>query len=597
MPVVAISVNRINSLLGQSYDIKKLVTTMQQLGCDVEDTVRISLYTCTFCNAPLEKLEKEDPPKRCDFCGNESETPFPHFSTDNAIRIDLLADRPDLFDPGGLARALKGYLGLAEGLSEYPVKGASVEVEVNPSLLQPESYRPFIVCAVVNMPVLDHNGLREIMKLQENLHWGIGRDRKLASIGVYDMAAITPPIRYRSVDPVGFSFTPLGMPGKSMSPRQILEEHPKGVAYAHLLSNLKAYPLLIDSKDQVLSMPPIINSEETKVSIGSQKLFIDVTGLTRDAVTKSLDTLVCSLAELGGEVEAVKIKHPEAEQTTPDLNPRAIIIQYKEAKKWLGLDFTEEECMGYLRKMRLSVTHKGDDAYEVHYPAFRTDVRHEVDIFEDLAIGYGYANIPTRLVPSMTVGKARGEELLSHTVREIMIGLGFTEIMSLNLMSEERHFQKFRLAPDDSGVVVANPKTIEQAVIRGHMMTGIMETFHKNRRKATPQKIFELGNVIRFNPKKETCTEENRHAAFAIIGPETGYAEGRAVLDSILREIGRCGTYHPAHHPSFCEGRCAHVTGENDLWAILGELHPEVLNNFGLAYPVTLCELRLMGVI
>ncbi|MDZ7262109.1 MAG: phenylalanine--tRNA ligase subunit beta [candidate division KSB1 bacterium] len=596
MPVVAISVKRLNELLGQSYDLEELVTALEQLGCDVEDTVELALYTCPFCEAPVEKLDREEPPKRCDFCGGESEMPFDRLATDRAIRLELLAARPDLFDPGGLARALKGYLGLEQGLPEYFVKQGSVVLNVDPAVLRPESYRPFIVCAVVTMPPLDHNGLREIMKLQENLHWGIGRDRKLASIGVYDLATITPPITYKTVDPVAFSFTPLGMPGQPMSPAAILEHHPKGTAYAHLLLGLQNYPILIDSKGQVLSMPPIINSEETKVKLGSERLFIDVTGLTRDAVTKSLNTLVCSLVELGGQVESVLMNYPEGPARTPDLSPHTIRIKFEEAQKWLGLDFTPEEFMGYLRKMRFSVTPR-DSAYEVGFPAFRTDIKHEVDIFEDLAIGYGFHRIPLHLVPTMTIGEARKEELLSQTVREIMIGLGFTEIMSLNLQSEERHFHKFRMEPGEQHALVANPKTVDQSMVRTHLMTGVMETFHKNRRKAVPQKIFELGNVILLNPKKETGAEEYRHLVFAIIGPETGYAEVRSILDSVLREIGRKGEYQAESHPAFCEGRCARVTGTNGLWALLGEIHPEVLNNFGLAYPVALCEVRLGQVI
>ena len=139
------------------------------------------------------------------------------------------------------------------------------------------------------------------MKLQENLHWGVGRDRKLASIGVYDLATITGPITYRTMDPDKEPFVPLGMPGKKMTGRQILESHPKGMAYAELLADHKRYPVLVDSKGLVLSMPPIINSDETKVKKGTTRVFIDVTGISQAAVTKSLDTLVCSLVEIGGD--------------------------------------------------------------------------------------------------------------------------------------------------------------------------------------------------------------------------------------------------------------------------------------------------------
>lgn len=596
MPVVAISAKRLNELLGKQYKMKILVDALEQLGCDVEDTAELALYRCPACQTPNDKLEHEDPPKRCDFCGYESEEPFEKFASDRVIRIDLLADRPDLFDAGGLSRALKGYLQLDQGLPEFTVQAGPVTVTVDPVLSNKDTFRPYIVCAVVTMPALDQNSLREIMRLQENLHWGIGRDRKLASIGVYDMAVIVPPIRYSTVDPENFKFCPLGMPGVQMTPMQILEDHPKGKTYAHLMEEYKRYPILIDSNDLVLSMPPIINSDETKCKLGSTGLFIDVTGISQDAVINSLNTLVSALIELGGKVETVQMNYPDKSVRTPDLRPRKIDIKFEAARHWLGLDFTRDEFMGYLRKMRLNVEPKGD-VYEVSYPVFRTDIRHEVDVFEDLAIGYGYTRIQPELIPNMTIGEARAEERLSQTVREAMLGLGFTEIMSLNLQSVERHFTKYRINPGAEHVIVENPKTIEQKVARSHMMTGIMETFHKNRRKVVPQRLFEIGNVIYINPEMETGINEYRHLAFGIIGPDTGYAEGRMILDSVLRELDLKGEYKSVTHPTFSEGRCADVTNATGLWARIGEIHPQVLNNFGLAFPVAFCELRLMKVI
>src|SRR5215212_9017145 len=176
----------------------------------------------------------------------------------------------------------------------------------------------------MKLPPVDETSLVAIMKLQENLHWGVGRDRKLSSIGVYDLSAISGDITYRTIDPDKDPFVPLGMTGKKMTGRQIVESHPKGVAYAELLADHKRYPVLIDSKNQVLSMPPIINSDETKVKQGTSRVFIDVTGISQAAVTKSLDTLVCSLAEIGGKIETVTIEEAESkERVTPDLTPRA----------------------------------------------------------------------------------------------------------------------------------------------------------------------------------------------------------------------------------------------------------------------------------
>ncbi len=596
MPVVAVSTKRLNKLLGKEYEMNMLVDALEQLGCDVEDTAEQALYQCPACQTPNDKLIHEDPPKRCDFCGHENEEPFEKFGTDEVIRIDLLADRPDLFDVGGLSRALKGYLHHEQGLPEFTVKDGDVVVDVDPVMSDKDTFRPFIVCAIVTMPPVDQDILREIMRLQENLHWGIGRDRKLSSIGVYDMSVLKPPIKYSVVDPVKFKFCPLGMPGVQMSPIQILEEHPKGKAYAHLMESYVQYPILVDSKGQVLAIPPIINSDETKCKIGSTRLFIDVTGISEDPVINSLNTMVSALIELGGQVETVQMKHSDKSEKTPNLTPRKIDIKYEDALQWLGVDLTRDDFVNYLKKMRLNIQPK-EKVYEVSYPAFRSDIRHEVDVFEDLAIGYGFSNIETNLVPSLTLGDERWEERISQMVREVMTGLGFTEVMSLLLQSVERHFKKFQLKLGYQHVIVENPKTIEQKVARSHMMTGIMETFHKNRRKAVPQRVFELGNVIVINPEMETGVNEYRHLAFCIIGPETGYAEARMILDSVLRELKLTGDYSPVDHPSFCEGRCAEVTNTNGLWARIGEIHPQVLNNFGLAFPVSYCEVRLMQVV
>src|SRR5215212_6819909 len=247
----------------------------------------------------------------------------------------------------------------------------------------------------MKLPPVDETSLVAIMKLQENLHWGVGRDRKLSSIGVYDMSAISGAITYRTIDPDKDPFVPLGMPGKKMSGRQILESHPKGVAYAELLDNHKRYPVLEDAKKQVLSMPPIINSEETKLRQGTTRVFIDVTGISHAAATKSLDTLVCSLAEIGGTIETVTIVDASGKQrTTPDLAPRSKEIDVAEAKRWLGLPLDNNSLTSALRKMRFDVTQgarseergarntsSSDSLLAAHsslltvaYPPYRTDI-------------------------------------------------------------------------------------------------------------------------------------------------------------------------------------------------------------------------------
>src|SRR3954453_12888444 len=356
MPIVNIDLAGLNRLLGKPYKTEVLQESLEQIGCDVEDVVDIERSRCPQCGSLVEHPLGQDEVKACTICSFESETPFKRAGSQKVMRLDLLADRPDLFDVGGLARALRGTLGIETGLPKYNTKSSGLTVKVDKSVTEKTSYRPFIACAVMTLPAVDETSLVAIMKLQENLHWGVGRDRKLSSIGVYDMSAISGDITYRTIDPDQEPFVPLGMPGKKMTGRQILESHPKGVAYAELLADHKRYPVLIDSKNQVLSMPPIINSEETKVKQGTTRVFIDVTGISQAAVTKSLDTLVCSLAEIGSTIETVIIKEADGkERVTPDLTPRAKDISVSEAKRWLGLPLDENSMAAALRKMRFDV--------------------------------------------------------------------------------------------------------------------------------------------------------------------------------------------------------------------------------------------------
>ena len=605
MPIVSIDLAWLNRLLGKPYPTETLRESLEQIGCDVEDVVEIGLSRCPQCGSLVENPLGQDEVKTCGFCGFESETAFKPAGKQQAMRLDLLADRPDLFDVGGLARALRGTLGIESGLPKYAVKDSGLTVKVDKSLGEKSSYRPFIACAVMTLPPVDETSLIAIMKLQENLHWGVGRDRKLSSIGVYDMATISGDIAYRTIDPDKEPFVPLGMPGKKMSGRQILESHPKGMAYAELLANHKRYPVLVDAKGQVLSMPPIINSDETKVKKGTTRVFIDVTGISQAAVTKSLDTLVSSLAEIGGTIETVTIVDADGKKrTTPDLKPRSTEIDLAEAKRWLGLPLDDKSLAESLRKMRFDVTEQGAGTREqgvgkfnVSYPAYRTDIRHMVDLFEDVAIGYGYGNIEPRLVRSMTVGTPRPEEVLSDRVRQILIGLGYSEIMSLPLTTEEHQFERLRIADaraiSQKSRIRSSKRTTSCAgissagcsrrcarIAAGRCRSGCLRSTTWSRSMIRRKQV--RPSIARWrSPRSAARAASPRRAASSTRCCASSAGKRNTKRSSIRRSC-------PAGPRTFF------VAGKPI--GVLGEVHPEVLTNFGLTYPVALAELTLARV-
>ncbi|MEZ4473564.1 MAG: phenylalanine--tRNA ligase subunit beta [bacterium] len=592
MPVVSIDAARLNALLRDSYAPERLSDALEQIGCDVEEVVELARYRCPACSSMVEGSQGAET-RVCGVCGHSQEAVFEQVDTITAIRLDLLAARPDLFDIGGLARALQGYLGEVRGMPRYATSPSGVTVRVDASVARPESYRPFIRCAVVHVPPLDDVDLATLMKLQENLHWGVGRDRKLASIGVYDLDTLQGDVHYTTMDPDTEPFEPLGMAGTRLSGRTILEEHPKGTAYAALLADHQRYPVLRDAAGQVLSMPPIINSEGTRVRVGSTRLFVDVTGPSEAAVVHSLNMLVSSLCELGGAVSTVDVITADGARTTsPDLSPRTYEISLPRAKQWLGLPLDAQSLVDCFERMRLDVAPLDDqgELFQVTCPAFRSDVKHMVDLFEDLAIGFGYENIVPAIVPTMTVGRPRPEEVASGLVRTALVGLGYTEVMSLPMTTEADHFTRLGQAVPEHFVRVANPKLRALTVVRSHLMGGVLQALHENRRRPMPVRLFELDNCVRLDAAGENGTTEERRLCFGDIGPDAGYASVRARLDALLWELGLTGTFEPVEHPAFVPGRVARFTTGTAVEGLIGEVAPGVLDAFGIDLPVGLVE-------
>lgn len=587
MPVVSIDAARLNALMDNPYTPERLGDALEQIGCDVEEVIELPRFRCPNCAHMIEGSLGSDT-NTCGVCGHSQEEQFAEVDRITAIRLDLLAARPDLFDIGGLARALKGYLGEVRGLPQYATTPSGWRCDIDPAMAGHR--RPYIRCAVVHIPALDDVQLATIMKMQENLHWGVGRDRKLASIGVYDLDTLTGPIRYTSIDPNGTRFEPLGLPGQTMTGAQILEDHPKGPPYAALLDGCDRYPALVDANDQILSMPPVINSESTKVKVGTTTLFIDVTGPSEAAVANSLRMLVSSLIELGGEAFSVDMGDG---LTTPQLTPGTKVVSLQKARTWLGLPLDATSLTDCFERMRLDVTPLDDgDGFEVTYPAFRSDIRHMVDLLEDVAIGFGYENIEPALVPTMTVGRPRPEEVISGQARTALLGMGFTEVMSLPMTTEADHFEKLRLPVPERYVRVANPKLKALTVVRSHLMGGIMNALAANKRRPMPVRLFELDNCVSLDADGLNGVREERRLCVAEMGPEAGYASVRSVLDALLRELGVDAKVFVVKHESFVPGRVAGLNA-GEVEGRLGEIHPEALIAFGLDQPVALLEVRL----
>jgi len=598
-----------------------LLTILPKLGCEVEEVAQVQQYICRVCGKIYDRTAAQGAPLLCTHCGVDFRAgpqSLGELGPGQVLRLNMLAVRPDLFDPGGMARCIRGFLGIQTGLPQYTVSAARLRVQVDPQLGRADSYRPWIACAVVRNVQLDHATIKIVMNLQEHLHWALGRDRKLASIGVYDLDTLAGDVfHYDAVDPDGLRFVPLGFdpadPASCITPREILERHKTGQAYAHLLRPFQRYPLLRDGVGTVLSMPPIINSEGTRVTLGTRNFFIDVTGLSQRTVERTLNVIVTSLKEILPqiEIECVLIEQPgggrsggadcgrdgacAAVRITPDLTPTEMRLDVRQAAETIGVPLNAGELAELLESMGYDVEECGHaDTLRVLVPPYRNDVMHPADLIEDAAIAYGYENIPAALVPTFTVGSPLAIEERSAIARRVMTGLGFQQVMTLVLTSAPAAFDRWRLPPDPRAVQIENPISAEQTMCRVSLLPGLLETLAINRQYDLPQYLFEVGDCCFVDEQAETGAREERLLAAAMIGTHVGYADIRAVADAFVHEMASTYVVRPSEHPSYIPGRVAALFDSRERpigW--MGEVHPEVLEAYGLRHPVAVLELSL----
>jgi phenylalanyl-tRNA synthetase beta chain len=583
-----------------------VVRTLDDMGVETEEVARVLVHSCLACENVIEKTEAQGAALHCPKCGidfRERPDRLKPLGEAHVARLNMLAVRPDIFDAGGMARYMRGFLGVQTGLIEYAVATAKLSVRVDAALARDESYRPAIACAVLRNVKLDNERIKLLMNLQEDLHWALGRDRKLASIGVYDLDKLNergPAFRYRAVGPDELRFVPLGFDladkAASLTPREILLRHKTGIAYAHLLARLTAFPLLTDGDGTVLSMPPIINSEATRVTMATRQCFVDVTGLAQRTVDRALNILVSGLKEVMPElsIEAVNVEYESGRVTTPDFTPAEMSLDARAAAETIGADLNPAALQALLERMGHGVTlAAGAAALRVRVPAWRNDILHPVDLIEDAAVAYGYDKLVPRLVPTFTIGVPRQIEETTAVVRRIFTGLGFHQVMTLTLANEETAFDKWGLSHDERAARIENPISSEQTMCRVSLLPGIVETLTINKQYDLPQHLFEVGDCCFVDASAETGASERRFAAAAMIGPHVGYADIRAVFDAFCREMAVSIEIRSADEPIFIAGRAAVLHVGARRVGRMGELHPRCLEACGLRHAVAAIEIDL----
>ncbi len=496
--------------------------------------------------------------------------------------LEIFPDRCDMLSPEGIGRAVKSFLNIEKGLPEYTVVPSEIVTEVELSV---QDVRPFIVTALIKNVELTEEFLKSLMDIQEKLHLTLGRNRRKVAIGIHDFADIEPPFTYKAVKPDELSFVPL-QKTHEMTLEDILEKHEKGKDYAHILKGKARYPVILDSKDNVLSFPPIINGILTQVTPQTNTLFIDMTGTDESALFNTLNILCSMLADRGADIYSTKVSYGGREKIFPDMSPNKIELDLEEARSLLGIPLDGPKASDALERMGYSVQNISGDKAILLYPAYRHDILHPWDIMEDLAIGLDYQQFLGTMPCKVTIGKGLQKKELEGALAELLVGYGYNEVMNYPLSNPDREYHDMGLEPDEDYAVLENPVSEEQCCLRTWLLPSLLINLKNNRNKPLPQKFFEIGDVV-VNGEQYTKT------AGVACHSEASFTEMKSMMEGLMKAMGIRYVIEPKKHNSFITGRCASLLIGEDEFGFFGEVHPQAISNFEFEHPCSAFEIDL----
>jgi len=506
---------------------------------------------------------------------------------DNEISVEVFPNRPDLLSLNGFVRGFLDFLGKGKGLRKYKVnKGLeNYKVIIDKSV---KSVRPFTACAIVRGLKLNEDKIKEIIDIQEKLHGSYGRNRKKLAIGIYPLEEIKLPIKFLARKPEDIKFQPLEFP-RVINGRQILSQHPTGREYGDLLKGCDVFPIFEDAVGEILSMPPIINSEKTgKVSDKTKEVFIECSGFNQEYLKKTLNMIVCSLAEMGGSIYSMEIQD-NGKSLSPDLEPEKIIFSLEGLNKTLGLELSEKEIKNYLSKMGIGYEKNNSESVAL-IPAYRTDILHEIDLSEEVAIAYGYENFVPEIPQISTIGKEDELSILKRKVSEVLVGLGLLEVSSYHLSTKEIQFKKIGIRDfnkNDKIIEVVDSKT-ENNILRTSLLANCIKIFSENSDASYPQKIFEIGRVF---DKVENEINEKEKLCISLCYEKANFTELKQILDYLMRMFDVKYEIKESDNVSFVEGRCGEIFVDGESVGVMGEVAPVILKNNKIKMPVASLEI------
>lgn len=527
-------------------------------------------------------------------------------SEDVIYKIDIPANRYDLLCLEGLVQGLLVFLGKMKFPEFRKVEGKSREKLVVTEATK--QIRPFAVAAVLRDVRFTKDSYASFIDLQDKLHQNICRKRALVAIGTHDLDTLKGPFTYDAKAPKDIKFVPLNQ-DKAMTAEELMEfysTHAQLKAYLPIIRDSPVYPVIYDANGVVLSLPPIINGDHSKIKLETRNVFIECTATDLTKAKIVLDTIVCMFSSHCAKpftVEPCDVLNPGNPTPVqyPELAFRKETISAAKANAYIGIDESPESLAKMLNRL-LPTTQNPSNPDELHVqiPPTRHDMLHICDIYEDVAIGYGYNRIPKTLPSTMHIARQYPLNKLTEQLREQIAQAGFTEGLTFTLCSRDDIAAKLNQNLDTIPAVhIANPKTLEFQVVRTTLIPGLLKTLAANRKMPLPLKLFEVSDVVLADAKAEVGAKNERRVCAVNCNKTAGFEVVHGLLDRVMQLLEvpwdkENGYFlRAADDPTYFPGRCAAIVYKGTDIGRIGVLHPTVLTAFELTTPCSVVEFNM----
>jgi phenylalanyl-tRNA synthetase beta chain len=536
-------------------------------------------------------------------------------ASERILKIELNdTNRPDLWGTAGCARQLRVYNG--GKIPEYPffsrpgsIKKATQKVKVEKSVQQ---VRPYLAGFIASGKSISDPALRDMIQTQEKLAWNFGRKRRTISMGLYRISKIKWPIIYKGVDPASVSFVPLQWDAP-LTLWEILKQHPKGKEYAFILEHEPVHPLLTDSSGlaaggDVLSYPPIINSNDLgAVQVGDSDIFVELTGADIALVTLAASIVACDLADNGFTIEPVEIEYefdtPFGRNVTyPYYFQEPVFCSLARIEKFLGERLSANECVQALKRMGINAEARTgvERGYSIPQsegicawpPEYRNDFLHAADLAEDVMIGRGLTSFKPVRPSDSTIGRLTPITLFSRQVKEIFIGMGYQE-MIYNYLGSRKDLVENMRGNGEKIIRISNPMTENYEYVRDSVIASLLNSESVSGHSVYPHKIFEIGRIAYLNSEENYGSSTCQYAGFLHADKEANFNTAAGQLQTLFYYLSRDYDVDESDDPRFIPGRAAAILYQGKKIGVFGEIHPEVLENWGIAVPCTAGEIDL----